>query len=437
MNCQDAVEKRVEYHEGLLDPSMKSEVDAHLDSCSPCREAYAELARIQDLIKGEAAAFTHAPLEGSVMDRIFRKQTVALRKFRRQRWGVAAAAAVLISLFAGVFLRTDKATASEVLAMASRAVARLESVYIEALMRSPPHDNFEYIELEHDLVPLKMWKVFGPDGTERWRVEKPRRVVVMDGESTRLFLEPNFASKGGTEARFVEWLKPLMDVHEVLQGELRLAKEQGSDLALHRTAGPGGEPKLHVVVEARAQGDYTHDWCRNKSITASDNRRVYRFDAETKLLEALEVHVHTGSGDVLVLKITDIRYNPVIPSEQFTLTLPDDVIWFVEPEPLADNVMYESMTPEEAARAFFQACADKDWGEALKFMALSKVPERMKTDMGGLELISLGEAFKSGQGYGWYVPYAFRVKEGGEVQEHCVHLRHAKKARRFIITGGL
>ena len=56
---------------------------------------------------------------------------------------------------------------------------------------------------------------------------------------------------------------------------------------------------------------------------------------------------------------------------------------------LPDNEKYASMTAEQAARAFFEACGREDWNEAGKFM--SPVNERLKQYLGGLEIVSLGE----------------------------------------------
>ena len=49
------------------------------------------------------------------------------------------------------------------------------------------------------------------------------------------------------------------------------------------------------------------------------------------------------------------------------------------------------MTAEQAARAFFEACAKGDWTEAGKFM--SPVNQHLKDYLGGLEIVSLGKPF--------------------------------------------
>jgi hypothetical protein len=163
---------------------------------------------------------------------------------------------------------------------------------------------------------------------------------------------------------------------------------------------------------------------------------VYRFDPHTELLEDLEVWVHTEAGDVKVLDIDEVVYDVPIAPEVFTLKLPDDVVWFQEPEVLPDNDAYAEMSPHEAARLFFEALASEDWDEALNFSAVSEFPPSYKDDLGGLEIINLGDAFQSGRYPGWFVPYEIKLKSGG-FKKHNLALRNDNKARRWIVDGGM
>lgn len=352
---------------------------------------------------------------------------------------LAAAAVIIIAIaLATHFINKSMpiASAEEVLAQATKAVANLRSVYIKAQIRTIPHDNFELIGLDYDFVPNEMWKEFDGTPQGKWRIEKPKRVVVMDGQSSLLLIRPNHAAKGGINTGFVEWLKPLLDVDKVLDSEIKLAQKQESELLLTHEKGMDGKDKLLVSVEARAQGDFTNDWVKNKSISDSDNRRIYTFDAETKLLETLEVYVHTDRGDVLVLQITEIEYNLDIDPALFTLELPEDVIWYGQPEELADNEKYEQMGPKETAQAFFEACADENWDEFLKFWAASAVDQGIKDYLGGIEIISIGEPFKSGNYAGWFVPYEIKFKDG-QTKQMNLAVRNDNPAKRHVVDGGI
>jgi hypothetical protein len=352
---------------------------------------------------------------------------------------LAAAAVIIVAIaFAAHFMNKSMPTASaeEVLAMATKAVSNLRSVYIKAEIRTIPNDNFELIRLNYDFVTNEMWKQFDGTPQGKWRIEKPGRVVVMDGTSSLLLIRPNHAAKGGINTGFVGWLKPLLDVDKVLDSEIKLAQKQGSELVLTHQKGLDGRDKLLVSVEAAAQGDFTNDWLKNKSISASDNLRIYTFDAETKLLETLEVYVHTAGEDVLVLQITDIEYNLDIDPALFSLELPADVIWYGQPKELADNEKYEQMGPKEAAQAFFEACADENWDEVLKFWPASAVDQRLKDYLGGIEIVSIGEPFKSGNYGGWFVPYEIKFKSGATKKMNLA-VRNDNPAQRYVVDGGI
>ena len=120
--------------------------------------------------------------------------------------------------------------------------------------------------------------------------------------------------------------------------------------------------------------------------------------------------MHTDKGDVLIFEVNEIEYNPQIDDGLFTLELPQDVIWSQQPQVLPDNEKYVNMTPKQTAEAFFKACADENWDEFIKFYGSSRVDERIKEIYGGLEIISIGEPFKSGLYGGWFVPYEIKLR---------------------------
>ena len=115
------------------------------------------------------------------------------------------------------------------------------------------------------------------------------------------------------------------------------------------------------------------DYLRNKYIENSDHLKIYRFDAQTKLLEDLEIYVHDKGQDVLVFQLVQAEYNTDLDPGLFTLDLPADVIRTVPLAILPDNERYEQMTPKEAATAFFTACAEEDWDELVKFLGQTGV----------------------------------------------------------------
>jgi hypothetical protein len=92
------------------------------------------------------------------------------------------------------------------------------------------------------------------------------------------------------------------------------------------------------------------------------------------------------------------------------------------------------MTPEQAARAFFEACAKEDWEEAQKFYG--PLNESTKKYLGGLEIITIGESFASAGYGGRFVPYEIKLRDGS-AKKHNLALRNDNAARRYVVDGGI
>ncbi|UCE50404.1 MAG: hypothetical protein JSW47_09605 [Phycisphaerales bacterium] len=75
---------------------------------------------------------------------------------------------------------------------------------------------------------------------------------------------------------------------------------------------------------------------------------------------------------------------------------------------------HESITPKEMTQAFFQACADEDWDELVKFMPHSTISQKAKDLYGGLEIINIGEPFQSDDYHGLLVPS--EIKRDGQLE---------------------
>jgi hypothetical protein len=109
-----------------------------------------------------------------------------------------------------------------------------------------------------------------------------------------------------------------------------------------------------------------------------------------------------------------------------------------ELERLPDNKKYEQMTPLEAARTFFEACAREDWKEVQKFDT-SPLTDDSKKYLGGMTIVHLGKPFQStayAGGKGWFVPYEIKLKNG-DVHKHNLALRNDNQAHRYEVDGGI
>ncbi len=362
-----------------------------------------------------------------------------IMKSKITKFATAAVIIIAVCLTVNIFDKAiPTASAARVLQDAIDAVSDLWSVHMKAKMRTLPGDNFSNIGLNYDFVEIEMWKRTNSNSQVQWRVEKPGRVLLMDGVNTTMLIRPNrgvLMEKPLPLGCFDSWSGLLLNVHDLLDYELQKAKNNPDrEVCLwHKEV----EGKDKIILEVDVITDIAEDdYLRNKFILDSDHLKVYRFDAETKLLEGLQVCVHTDNEDVLIFEVTDIEYNIEIDDSIFALDLPEKMIWYRTPEILPDNERYENMTPKEAAEAFFQACANEDWEEYLNFNSQSHVSQRMKDFLGGIEIISIGEPFKSGRYPGWFVPYEIKLKSG-YIKKHNLAVRNDNRAKRWQVDGGI
>jgi hypothetical protein len=414
--------------------SAGGELRVHLETCGACaaelQAARDALARIAPVSRVCASLDFKERTMNKLAEQLTAAQAAKPHPLAKPILRLAfSAALILLIVLAMPYFGGNHAQSGAIalLAQSVEAMPALQTVHIAARMRTLPADNFELIGLNYDLVPVEMWKSFSTP--PKWRVEKPGRVVVMDGTASLLLIHGNQAMRGGAQSGFVDWLMPLLDPDRVLQTELQAAR-QGKSQATLAAAVPGSHETL-LRVTRRAEGDFTNDWLRNKSLSASDHTRVYRFDTATSRLTGLQILVHSGGQDVPVFEIARIRYNEPLPANLFTLAIPANVSWMgtAEDLPVAGPI---PTTPREAVLAFFEGAAAQDWQ---RVAGVYKVDDRLKQAYGGIQVISVGEAFRSGLYPGWFVPYEIRMP-GGRIKKHNLAVRNDNPQQRFILDGG-
>jgi len=370
-----------------------------------------------------------APMEPSIR-RLIMKSPIAK---------VAAAALVAVALILSVSIFTDStpvASAAEVFYQAAEAMDGLASFHIKVKMRTPPNDNFSLIGLDREFVPIDFWKQCTDDEQGRWRLESPGRVVVMDGRTSTMFMKHlNEVHEADDPSPERYWKECLVEVNKVMVREAGRASEHPAAFTTYRETAPDGREMIVIAVEMPTYVP-PEDYLRNKYLESSDHLKRYRFNAQTKLLEDLEIYVHDNGRDVLVFQLVEAEYNIDLDPGLFALDLPADVIRSVPLEILPDNERYEQMTPKEAATAFFTACAEENWDELVKFLGQTGVSQPMKDYLGGLEIVSIGEAFQSAKYRGWFVPYEIRLRSG-HIKKHNLALRNDNPAHRFQLDGGV
>ena len=438
MNCREAERRIPDLFDAEKHPGVEL-LREHLESCPDCHFRFEQTQQVFEAIRPtQRIVASHQFKEGAMKAIIAEAERESSQPKHHWTWkdwprwaAVTAAACVVVLILALLPMipwgRSNNAGIT-LLAQSVQAMSNLQTVHMIGRMRTAPNDNFELIGTQYEFVPLELWREFSEP--PRWRVEKPGRVVVMDGQSSTLYIRGNNkAASGGTQAGFVIWLRPLLNPDTILEQELGAAR---SGAAKASAADENGV--LTLTVRRKAQGIFANDWARNKTVSESDHTCVYKFDSTTKRLEGLQVIIHTGSEDVTVLELTSVLYDQTFPSNLFALDLPPDVNWFVDPAKL-QPAPTEIKGPKDAANFFFAALAREDWDAVLRVYPLSNVDDQVKRAYGGLEVISIGEPFQSGLYGGFFVPYEIRLPDGS-MKKWKLAVRNDNPARRWVVDGG-
>jgi outer membrane lipoprotein-sorting protein len=356
------------------------------------------------------------------------------------RWGfglsVAATAAAVLAIVIFWVSPGGQANAAEVLHRGVQAVSGIISIHMECKMKTGPNDNFSAISPNENFSTIEIWKQF--EGKKEWRIEKPGRFALMDGQSTiQYFKEANTGVKYGPskDAFDTGWLHEMTNIAQMLTSELNAIQTQGSEYHVQQTQGADGALKSAVVIESKTglpEGDYL----KNKFLKDADTRREYIFDSKTNRLEDVKIFLITQSGDNLIFEVSKIDYNPYFDSAVFHPDVLQHAVWEPEERPaLPENEKYAAMTVGQAARAFFEACGSRNWNEVSKYWPLP-LDEPFQQLIGGVQIISLGESFTSAAYPGAFVPYEIKLSSG-EIKKHNLAMKRDGKTGRWMFDGGV
>ena len=444
MNCTKCQYNLVAYLDGLLDEKELLEYEAHLNQCEVCRAACedAELLQKQLMARREITAGVSAiqPVMRRILRRKAESERTIIMSLFRTGWGIglsAAAGIVLVVLSIILFMPGGQATAAEILERGVMAISGITNIHMQGRLRTLPNDNFGLIGLDYEFVDVEIWKEFGE--SSRWRIDKPGRMAVMDGQSTIMIMKPfdqGVRIERPTRDPFdTKWLHEVADTSQILTDELQAIRSEQRIGQLNEETSADGRTKSVVSVENISdlpEGDYL----KNAFFNTSDTRRVYIFDSETDRLEAVKIYLILPSGLDLIFETTRIDYDQPIDPGVFHPVLPDNVAWI--PDQLSEvqnNEFYAGLTAEQAAEAIFEAIGSQDWDEAQNFFQ-APIDERFIQYFGGLEIVRIGKSFTSAAYPGVFIPYEISLLNG-ETKKHNLALKRDRLTGRWYFDGGL
>ena len=438
MNCQEFHKMIPDLLAGTLSPEELTTAREHLTSCPACAEA---LRTARETLRSVTPRFEPSVPEGlevRLLDAVHRRATASKTPERRPRRrlvgllsGVVSAAAVVIVVLT-FGLNTPARAARNRLTQAIASMEGLRSIRIELRIRTSEQENFDYIDPHREFIPHTLEAIYSP--RLLWRVEKPGRKALYDGEHTYLWfdsLNDGLIQPYAPDA--IGMLNLLIDPSQLLELERQLTRAHtGARYELRREA-----EVLYLTVISPAQGDFSQsDHERNTSIIESNTRREYRFDALNGRLLGARVTLLAEEGERALLEIDRITYDA--PLDTATLTvLPEGINWTDQtrntPSPRLTGI-----DAKEAARLILAAFATWDneiLDEALRSYG-AHARKLLQSRYAGATVERLSEPVRSGKYPGWFIPCTLRMGDGSRERIRLA-LRNDNSAGSWVVDGGL
>ena len=451
MKCDEFKNNLTDLFDKNPNALVVAEMTIHMSSCNECRQEYEEMnAVVSSFTVNENFSSSNSDLKNQIINELnprFREEEtnmkesksikIVFKRWHKQAIAVAASVAIFISIFVftnyNPLVNTARA-AENIMLKSITAMESLRSMFISMDVRSEKGESFDLIREEKDFMEYKFWKQFS--GNQPWRIEKPGRIVCFDGEMQYLFLpKSSYALTANEHTGFVEWMKLFFNPKDILQKEIAFSKTHNATYKVDKT-----ESEIILTVNSNALGEFHNNYLKNNSILESDNQRIYVFDKKTMLLKSFKLFINANGHSTQVIKINNIAYNIPIEASVFNIQLPPGVEWQELDEP-AFVKAFTKINSKQAAKRFFTSLQNEDYESitiiwsALQITDNNKL-EELKSVYGGLEIISIGEPFKSGLYPGEFVPYKVKLKSG-EIEEFNLALRNDNPNKTWIVDGGL
>ena len=446
MNCDECKKEMVNLFDTNMDPVLKNSILEHISQCSDCQKEYERTLDIILMMKPKRQPNAPFQLKQNIMNRLkmedteMKTQDPKVKKISPRFKKILMVAAVvamamviipIVNSNTKIFNSTARA-ANSLIDNSIRASQLVKSMVVKMKVRTLPNDNFSLVGPDYEMVSHSIYKSFG--NPQKWRVEKPGRVVVCNGGYQYMHLvSMQEFFKAPTYYNMIEGFRILFEPEKILIKEQYGLKKNGSTLAMEVKNG-----LVYLTVTDNAQGDFTNDYMLNTSIEESNNRREYVFDNETKLLKGLKIYLVEEEKETLIVNLESIEYNVDIDSSLFALDIPKGQEW-IDLAVVPKGEVFTNITSKQAAEILFNGLSRKDWSlvapALIHYESDGELSSNMKEKFGGLTLLQLGEPFKSGQYAGEFVPFEIRLKSG-KIVRHNLALRNDNPNGVWLVDGG-
>ncbi len=445
MDCNECKLEMVNLFDTEIDRKSLSGILEHIEKCPDCANEYREMDKILSVLKPKTQLNAPLLLKQNIINQLSKKESMKNRAFRtigissrvRKILSIAALLAVVLIVTPFVvkndaFMNSTVKAADLFITSSIEATHMIKTIIIRLKVRTVAHDSFALVGTGNELVDHTIFKSF--ENPVKWRVDKGERIVVFDGNYQYLWLpKTDEGIKAGADVNFTEWLQILLDPASILSKEQKSTKERGAKLTMNENNG-----LLQLTITSKARGNFINDYCKNRSIKESDNRREYTFDNATKLLKGLKIYILDGKKETLIVETTSIDYDLKLDPSLFVINLPAGVQWreFTQNYP---GETFRNVSSRHVAELFLGGMAKDDWKLVEQACDFFRNPsgkvKRIKDQFSGLQVIKIGQAFKSGIYPGEFVPYEIKLRTG-EIKKHNLAVRNDNQSKTWTVDGG-
>ncbi len=344
------------------------------------------------------------------------------------RFGVAAATAAVL-VWAAYSLLTPagvRPSYAEILRPVMQASGEAGAVHLTLRALTRRGEDISFVDLHGTPQPIEAWIRWPRDREDRgrMRVDEPGRVYSFDGKETIQYRpDVKEASRGDGGSPRLDLFWPAAWVQHLLD-----LPSKGAEVVTREEGGPEGRLVLRWKgPEVRGRAPAWFD--------EFDREIEVRWSTADKRLTGYKQWVYDHGNKILYSDLVSIEYLPTLGDETFQVALPSDVRWTQLAEAASD---LNALGPRQAAERFWRAAIDGDWSTVSVFCPSPSVVEWLKQNR-PVEVLFLGEPFRTGTYVGVYVPYKVRFVSGGgsTVREYNLALRNDNQFRRWIYDGGM
>lgn len=366
-------------------------------------------------------------LKKNVINKI-KMERKEMKKVTLKKLSAVAAIFIALMMLPVVFSTNSEAKAAmRLLGESIDKSDNLKTMVIKFLMLTTPNENFISIREDGSMTEHTFTVSF--DNPNKWRLEKSGRTAMFDGVNSYMWGNVNTHTikvMSNEHYVFLEDFEQFLEPQKILRNEQQLAKNDGSEITMTET-----KNQIMLTVTSKAKGDFTNDYSKNSSIVESDNKRIYTFDKETKLLQALTIQIFYNNKYHTVLETTSILYD--VPIDMNKLVERPEGEWMSIDKGPSKNAALTGVTSKEAAKLIFTALANKNIKPIKE--ALTYYDEKTIKEYYGLELLEIGDSFKSGLYAGEFVPYKIKFANGKTYKGNLA-LRNDNQNKIWVVDGG-